>query len=74
MYINPKTGKRAAAGEAGAVNVWTFRSRPLYTFAGRNGYGDHNALDANANGWGEFGGRRNGYQAIVYRNPFTPDK
>lgn len=71
MYINPKTGKRAKAGEAGALNVWTFRGRPLYTFAGRNGYGDHTPDDTNANSWGEFGARRNGYQVMIYRSPFT---
>ena len=68
MYVDPKTGKRAKAGDAGALNVWTFRARPLYTFAGRNGYGDHKPGDANANSWGEWSGRRNGFLAIVYRS------
>ena len=72
MYIDPKTGKRATAKDAGALNVWTFRGRPLYTFAGRNGYGDTKPTDANAHRWGEFGGSRNGFQAIVYRDMFTP--
>ena len=67
MYVDPKTGKRAKAGDAGAVYVWTFRGRPLYTFAGRNGYGDHKPGDANANSWGEWGSRRNGFATIVYR-------
>ena len=68
MYVDPKTGKRAKAGDAGALNVWTYRGRPLYTFAGRNGYGDHKPGDANANSWGEWMSRRNGYLAIVYRS------
>ncbi|MSR16065.1 MAG: hypothetical protein EXR86_16250 [Gammaproteobacteria bacterium] len=70
MYVDPKTGKRATADQPNALNVWTFRGRPLYTFAGRNNYGDKTSEDTNANGWGEFGGRRNGFHAIVYRNVF----
>jgi len=69
MYINPKTGRRATAAEAGALNVWTFRGRPLYTFAGRDGYGDTTPADTNANGWGEFSGTRNGFKAFVFNEP-----
>jgi predicted lipoprotein with Yx(FWY)xxD motif len=71
MYINPKTGKSATATEPGALNVWTLRGRPLYTFAGRNGYGDHRPTDTNGNGWGEFSGRRNGFSVIVFRPAFV---
>lgn len=70
MYINPMTGKRAMAGEKDALSVWTFRGRPLYTFAGRNGYGDTKPENANADNWGEFSAKRNGFQAILYRSPF----
>ncbi|MEQ9447291.1 MAG: hypothetical protein RLN70_00100, partial [Rhodospirillaceae bacterium] len=34
MYINPLTGHRAEAGDEGAMHVWTYRDRPVYTFAG----------------------------------------
>ena len=71
MLIDPKTGKRATANQAGALNVWTFRGRPVYTFAGRKGYGDKRPTDLNGHNWGEFSGRRNGYQALVYRDLFT---
>lgn len=75
MYVNPKTGRRANAGDAGAVNVWTFRSRPMYTFAGRDvKHGDAKTDDANGNGWGEYSGRRTGFLAMVYMNPFMADK
>lgn len=71
MYIDPKTGKRASAGKPGALNVWTFRDRPVYTFAGYNGYGDKKPSDFNANDWGEFNGQRNGYRAMVYRDVYS---
>ena len=71
VYVDPKTGKRATASQAGALNVWTFRGRPVYTFAGRKGYGDKRPIDLNGHNWGEFSGRRNGYQALVYRDLFT---
>ncbi len=70
MYIDPKTGKRATADKPGALNVWTFRARPVYTFAGYKGYGDRKPSDINAQSWGEFNGERNGYIALVYRDIF----
>lgn len=68
MYVDPKTGRRATAGASGAVNVWAFRDRPIYTFAGYKGYGDHRTSDINAHGWGEVNGGRNGFLAMVYRD------
>lgn len=70
MPIDPKTGKQVAAGAVGALNVYTFRGRPIYTFAGYKGYGDRKPTDINANGWGEANGGRNGYAAIIYRDIF----
>ena len=32
-YVNPKTGKFAKQGDADAWRVWTYRGRPLYTYA-----------------------------------------
>lgn len=70
MYVDPQTGKRAAANTPGALHVWTFRDRPVYTFAGYNGYGDKTPGDINAQDWGEFNGQRNGFTALVYRDIF----
>ena len=71
LYIDPKTGKRAAANQPGALNVWAFRGRPVYTFAGVRGYGDKTTTDILAMAWGEFDGNRNGYRAMVYRDLFS---
>lgn len=71
MDIDPKTGKRAMAGQPGALHVWTFRGRPVYTFAGRNGYGDEAPGDFKAHAWGEYEGTRNGFRALVYRDDFN---
>ncbi len=68
MYIDPKTGKRATATTPGALNVWTLRERPIYTFAGYRGYGDQKSSDIKANGWGEGNAGHNGYMAIIYRD------
>lgn len=66
MYIDPRTGKRAAEGDVGALNVWAYRGRPVYTFAG-----DKKSSDILAHAWGEFNGLRNGYMAVVYRDVFS---
>ena len=66
MDINPRTGKVAAAGEAGALHVWAYRGRPVYTFAG-----DKKSADILAHAWGEFNGLRNGFMAITYRDVFS---
>lgn len=66
MYIDPETGRRTANGQAGALHVWTFRDRPVYTFAD-----DKKPHDLNAHSWGEFNGTRNGFKAAVYRDMFS---
>ena len=71
MYIDPKTGKEATANQPGALNVWTFRSRPVYTFAGSRGYGDFKPEDIKANNWGEFNGSRNGFKVMTYRDIYS---
>ncbi len=68
MLVDPRTGKAAASGTAGALKVWTLRNRPIYTFAGYEGYGDRRPDQINANGWGEGNGGHNGYLAIIYRD------
>ena len=65
MDINPKTGKRANAGEAGSLHVWAYRDRPVY-LCGR----DKNPGDAECDAWGEFSGIRNGYKAFWLRDDF----
>ena len=65
MYIDPKTGKRAAKGRADVLHVWAFRDRPIYTFAG-----DRRPGDMNAHSFGEFNGARNGFKVMAYRDVF----
>jgi len=68
MYVDPMTGKQTTSDASGALNVWTFRERPLYTFSGYKGYGDRKPTDIKANGWGEGNAGHNGYMAVVYRD------
>ncbi|WP_129782418.1 COG4315 family predicted lipoprotein [Peristeroidobacter soli] len=65
-WIDPKSGKLAEAKAAGAVHVWTFRDRPVYTFAQ-----DTKPGDAYGDAWGEFWGNRNGFKAFWLRDDFT---
>lgn len=65
MDIDPKTGRRATAGQAGSVHVWAYRDRPLYTYAGDKAPGD---LEGNATG--EWQGRRNGFRAFYICDEF----
>ena len=68
MDIDPKTGKRVNANQTGALHVWAYRGRPVYTFAGFRGYGDTKPGDVKANDWGEFNAQRHGFHALVYRD------
>lgn len=63
--IDPATGRYVAAGTPGAVRVWTFRDRPLYTFARDSVPGE-----VRANAWGEGNGWRNGFHAFWVREEF----
>ena len=65
MWVNPKTGRHAAKGAEGAISVWAFRQRPLFTFEG-----DLTPTDMNGNQTGEFQGRRNGFRAFIVRDDF----
>lgn len=62
--IDPMTGKYAQAGQAGALHVWAYRGRPVYTFA------DEKPGDVDGDAWGEFYGARNGYKAFWLRDDF----
>ena len=57
MWIDPMTGRRAMAQQPGAISVWAFRDRPVYTFSGDVEAGEIPL----AHGFGEFSGRNNGY-------------
>lgn len=65
MWIDPKTGHAAAANQPGALHVWTFRERPIYTH-GR----DTEPGQINGDGWGEYNGKRNGYKGFFLRDDF----
>jgi hypothetical protein len=65
MTIDPNTGRHAAAGEEGTLHVWAYRQRPVYTYGG-----DQEPGVTNADSFGEFLGRRNGYKAFVLRDVF----
>lgn len=64
MSIDPRTGHRATAGTPGALNVWAYLDRPVYTF------GEDRPGEVNADAWGEFNGYRNGYKAFWLRDDF----
>ena len=64
-WIDPQTGKLAKPNAPGALHVWTFRDRPVYTHGG-----DKKPGDANGDAWGEFNGFRNGWKAFWIRDDF----
>jgi predicted lipoprotein with Yx(FWY)xxD motif len=65
MTIDPNSGHIAAPGQDGAMNVWAYRGRPVYTYAG-----DEYPGAVNGHGIGEFSGTRNGYHAFALRDIF----
>lgn len=65
MAIDPNTGRRADADDEGALHVWAYRDRPVYTYSG-----DKRPGDAKGDAFGEFTGRRNGFKAFVLRDVF----
>ncbi len=65
ITIDPKTGHFAEPGQAGALRVWAFRGRPVYTFAG-----DERVGETEGDAWGEFYGYRNGFKAFWLRDDF----
>lgn len=65
VWIDPLTGKWADSGQAGALHVWAYRGRPVYTH-----YRDRAPGDMTADQWGEFYGYRNGYKAFWLRSDF----
>jgi predicted lipoprotein with Yx(FWY)xxD motif len=65
MRIDPKTGRRAAAEQPGAVSVWAYRERPVYTYAG-----DRQPGDIDGDSAGEWRGYRNGFKAFWLRDDY----
>ena len=65
VEIDPATGHFAANGEPGALRVWAYRERPVYTFAG-----DVQAGEVNADGLGDFQAEREGFRAFWWRDDF----
>lgn len=65
-WIELRSGRLVHPGSPGAVHVWTFRDRPLYTFAE-----DKHPGDIEGDAWGEVWGLRNGFKAIWLRDDFT---
>jgi predicted lipoprotein with Yx(FWY)xxD motif len=63
MSIDPMTGHRAQNGQAGALNVWAYRDRPVYNYVG-----DARPGDVNGAGTGEWRGQRNGLKAFWVRD------
>jgi predicted lipoprotein with Yx(FWY)xxD motif len=65
MSIDPMTGRRSEMGKPGAVQVWAYRDRPVYTYSG-----DRQPGDTHADSHGEMRGQRNGYKAFWLRDDF----
>ena len=65
MWVNPKTGHPAKEGDAGALKVWAYRARPVFTYVNDLQPGDINGHDH-----GEFTGKRNGFHAFLIRDEF----
>jgi predicted lipoprotein with Yx(FWY)xxD motif len=64
-WIDPRTGHPAKPDQPGAIHVWTFRDRPIFTFRD-----DQKPGDAYGNAWGEANGIRNGFKAFYIRDDF----
>ena len=65
ISIDPNSGKLAQAGQAGALQVWAYRERPVYTYGSDTRPG---AVDGD--NFGEFNGERNGFRAFWLRDDF----
>ena len=65
MTIDPLTGRKASPEDEGAISVWAYRDRPVYTY-GR----DRKPGDLHGGGTGEWRGQRNGLKAFFIRDDF----
>ncbi len=65
MSIDPASGHRAKPGQSGAIDVWAYRDRPVYTYVN-----DAHPGDVNGSGTGEWRGQRNGLKAFWVRDDY----
>ena len=65
VHIDAKSGAFVARNALGALHVWAFRDRPVYTYAG-----DTKPGDINADAHGEFRSEREGFLAFWLRDDF----
>jgi predicted lipoprotein with Yx(FWY)xxD motif len=65
ISIDPNTGKLAQDGQAGALQVWAYRERPVYTYGS-----DTRPGSVDGDNFGEFNGGRNGFRAFWLRDDF----
>jgi len=65
QYVDPQTGKFAEKNAPGALRVWAYRDRPVYTF-----FRDRAPGDTYGDSWGENNGWMNGYHAFFVREEF----
>jgi predicted lipoprotein with Yx(FWY)xxD motif len=65
VSIDPLTGRFTDPGAPGALRVWAWRDRPVYTFAG-----DERPGDVRGDGTGEWRGKRNGLKAFWLRDDY----
>ena len=63
VTVDPKTGHAADSHESGALRVWAYRGRPVFTYAGDKQPGDYTG-----HALGEWQGRRNGFRAFWIRS------
>jgi predicted lipoprotein with Yx(FWY)xxD motif len=63
--IDPQTGRFAEPEQKGAVHVWAYLDRPVYTYTG-----DRQPGDVNGDSHGEFRGERNGFNAFWIRDDY----
>src|SRR5262249_47969505 len=66
IVLDPKTGRWTDPRRPGALRVWAYRDRPVYTYAG-----DRQPGDIYADGLGENRGDREGFWAFWLRDDFN---
>ncbi|MED5421212.1 MAG: hypothetical protein VYD01_07105 [Pseudomonadota bacterium] len=65
ISIDPDTGDKAESEHEGAIRVWAYRDRPVYTYGG-----DTKPGDTHGGGTGEWRGQRNGLRTFWVRDDY----
>ena len=65
VLIDPLNGRFAEPGQSGALRVWAYRDRPVYTYRG-----DSRPGEVTGGGTGEWRGQRNGLKAFWLRDDY----